>query len=89
MTWHPSHTTRVSDSSHYDMVCDDCGATDGRGHEHLMRGPCGMPEQTEEFFQKARKVAPKEMLYKLLYGGEPDGAKWLASLQTSTRVRTR
>lgn len=74
---HPSHNKRISDSSHYDLVCKDCGATDGAGHEHLWRGPCGMPEVDEEFFKNARKVSSKQMLYKLMYGGEPDGAKWL------------
>jgi hypothetical protein len=28
---HPSHTTRSSDSSHYDEVCTKCGATDIAG----------------------------------------------------------
>ncbi len=36
---HPSHKTRFSDSSFYDEVCVNCGATDGRGDDRLTK-PC-------------------------------------------------
>lgn len=36
---HPSHETRISDSSYYDEVCKKCGATDARGSVGLMF-PC-------------------------------------------------
>lgn len=86
---HASHNPRMSDSSHYDLVCQDCGATDGAEHEHLWNGPCGMPEVGEDFFKKAQKislipvpakmraVADKTLLYKLMYGGVPHAEKWL------------
>lgn len=91
MPWHKSHNQRMSDSSYYDMVCDDCGATDGSGHEHLMSGPCGMPEITADQFRRAykipghmvadvaalRKVFDKETLYKLVYNGDTFGNKWI------------
>lgn len=39
---HESHKhVRSSDSSYYDMVCDDCGATDyGSGAWGILRKPC-------------------------------------------------
>jgi len=39
---HPSHkSVRSSDSSFYDMVCDDCGANDGgTGVWGTLRNPC-------------------------------------------------
>ena len=88
---HESHNPRMSDSSHYDLVCQDCGATDGSGHEHLWEGPCGMPEQGEDFFktakvQKLRRVAGKTMMYKLLYGGDPDNQKWLEFLSILAEI---
>lgn len=40
---HPSHSTRISDSSLYDEVCNNCGANDGRlGGDSLDR-PCRTP----------------------------------------------
>ena len=88
---HPTHRMRYSDSSHYDEVCEDCGATDGRGHEHLLGGPCGMPEVTDfsDFKLKSfrgtetdvdaiRRVMDKKTMYKLAYGGGDENAgKWL------------
>jgi len=38
---HPSHKVRFSDSSHHDLICVVCLATDGKGHEALWEGPCG------------------------------------------------
>lgn len=42
---HPSHKTRFSDSSLYDEVCVNCGATDGRGDNRLSL-PC--PKNSEK-----------------------------------------
>lgn len=100
MGWHESHNTRGSMSSHYDEVCDDCGATDAAGHEHLVTGPCGMPEMDEEWFKKAQLISPadrikakkmyqmagKETIYKLAYGGDPHGAKWLEFIGIITEI---
>lgn len=36
---HPSHKTRISDSSLYDEVCTLCGATDASGDKRLS-SPC-------------------------------------------------
>lgn len=39
---HPSHLTRYSDSSLYDEVCVNCGATDASGDDRL-KSPCPDP----------------------------------------------
>lgn len=39
MNTHPTHITRLSDSSFYDEICVLCGATDGRTDDRLER-PC-------------------------------------------------
>lgn len=88
---HSTHNTRMSDSSHYDMVCTDCGATDGAGHEHLWEGPCGMPEMDESWFKDAikmpgrlmgsitalRRVFDKKTLYELCWKAQPYSETWL------------
>lgn len=40
---HPSHKTRISDSSIYDEICTLCGATDARGGNRLNE-PCPKAE---------------------------------------------
>lgn len=86
MGWHDSHNTRMSDSSHYDVVCDTCGATDGSGHEHLMSGPCGLPESSDPGIKRMYEIAGKETIYKLAYGGDPHGAKWLEFISILTQI---
>ncbi len=46
MSCHPSHVTRFSDSSLYDEVCINCGATDGLGTWGELSKPCPSSKST-------------------------------------------
>lgn len=84
MAWHETHKTRMSDSSHFDVVCDECGATDGKGHEYLMKAPCGLPDVRE--FDKLRHVADKKFLYKLVYNGYDNTGVWLSFIKIIAEI---
>lgn len=41
---HPTHSTRISDSSLYDEVCNNCGANDGALGGDALERPCRKPQ---------------------------------------------
>jgi hypothetical protein len=56
---HPSHNTRLSDSSLYDEVCSACGATDANGMADLSRpcpATCTPPEGIVALKQKLDEI---------------------------------
>lgn len=73
---HASHETRVSMSSHYDMICDVCGVTDGYGHEQRWKTPCVGVADLSPLMVRFYTLFGVKTAVSLLEGTTPRQVKW-------------